>query len=283
MGEAPAVEHLHRVPGAVAQGQHCLPGGEEVVPLRPGHRQTGQGPVPDGHIHHLVAKADVRPQAHQLPPEVFQGDVELVCAGVGVGVNKDALRHAALHQLPQNPPVAQVPGAGVQLPVGEGPGAPLAELDVGGEVQHPGAPEVLHILLPLLHGLSPLQEDGPGPGLGQNQGAEQPCRPGPHHHGGKLRREDAPRRVITLADHRRDPPALGPAQELSLVFHSHLDRVDQRNALPGVHRAPDHPQGPDPALRNLKDFCRLAAQFPLRRTGGREMWSMRSIPRLLCC
>ena len=211
-----------------------------------------------------MAEADLRPQAQQLLPHGFERRVEHIRAGVGVGVNQDAVRHAELHQLSQDPAVAEIPGAGVQLPVGKSAGTALAELDIGGGIQDPGAPEGLHILLPLLHRLAPLQEDGLCAGLGQNQGAEQPSRPGTHHHRRQLRCGHRPRGVIALADDLDDPTASDPAQHLPLVFHRHVNGIDQGYLLPGIHGPADDAQGFDLALRHVQDIRRLAAERPLR-------------------
>ena len=73
--------------------------------------------------------------------------------------------------------MAHIPGAGVQLAVGKGSRAPLAELDVGRGVQRPGGPEPLHILLPPLHVPPPLQQDGRRTAPGQGQGAEEATGP----------------------------------------------------------------------------------------------------------
>ena len=130
-GHAGGVEHLKGIPGAVAQGQHRRPGREDVAALRPPDLQGGQAPLLQRQAGDLVAEADVAAQVQKLPPEAGQHPVEVVGAHMGTGVPEDALRRAVGHQLSQDEAVAGVPGAGIQLAIGEGPSAPLAELDVG--------------------------------------------------------------------------------------------------------------------------------------------------------
>ena len=83
--------------------------------------------------------------------------MEIVRAHMGLGVNEDVRRRAAGGQALQDEAVPGVLGAGVQLPVGEGPGPAFAKLDVGLRVQSPGGPEALHVRLAGLHGPAPLQ------------------------------------------------------------------------------------------------------------------------------
>ena len=73
--------------------------------------------------------------------------------------------------------MAQVAGTGVQLAVGKCPGAALAELDVALRIQLAGGPETLYILLPLLHALSPLQQNGACAAFCQHQRGKQSGRP----------------------------------------------------------------------------------------------------------
>ena len=95
-GDAPAVEHLKGVPGGVAgaedqlaagQGVGALPGRSTVMPRRAPSRMSRSV--------RLAFKPDVRTQVQQLPPQVLQGDVEVVRAHMGLGVDEDVLRRAA--------------------------------------------------------------------------------------------------------------------------------------------------------------------------------------------
>ena len=161
--KSPVIQPLHRVPGTVSQCQHQVFRRQGVRPFRGGNRDSFQLPVFRLYILQPMAKPDVRPQKKELAPQIFQGDVQLVRAHMGLGIGEDALRCAAVHKLPQDPAVAQILCAGVQFPVGKGPCAPLTELHIGVRQQRTALPEVFHIPLPLLHRLPPLQEDGPQP------------------------------------------------------------------------------------------------------------------------
>ena len=44
-------------------------------------------------------KSDIRPQIQQFPPQIFQGDVEIVGTNMGLGIVENVLRGAALYQL----------------------------------------------------------------------------------------------------------------------------------------------------------------------------------------
>lgn len=126
-----------------------------------------------------MGKPDVGPQRQKFCTQIDQHNVEVVRAHMGLGVNENVLRRAAGGQLLQNEAVAGVPGAGVELSVGKGAGAPLSKLHVGPGIQHAGAPEVLHIRRSMLHASSPFQHNGPQTRPGQHQSGEQPRRPAP--------------------------------------------------------------------------------------------------------
>ena len=187
-GHAPGVEHFKGIPGGVAGAQHQMAAGEGIGAGPAGDGDGGQRTVFDGQVGELAFKADVRPQRKQVFPQVLEGDVEIVGADVGLGVDENVLRGTVGHQRLQNEAVADVLRPGVQLAVGERPGAALTELDVAGEVQLPRGPEAVHVRLPPLHGTAPLQQNGPQARTGQHQGSEQARRPRAHHHRGDLRR-----------------------------------------------------------------------------------------------
>ena len=128
-----------------------------ISALRIFHRDGGDSPVFHLDIRQFALKADIRPPFDKLFTEIFQHHVEIIGAHMGLGVHQNVLRGAVLHQLLQDKAVADVLGAGIELAVGKGTGAALAELDVGDEVQHTCGPEPLHVLRPLLHAAAPLQ------------------------------------------------------------------------------------------------------------------------------
>ena len=164
--------------------------------------------------------------------------MEVVRPHVGLGVHQDVPGRAAGGQLLQDEAVADVLRAGIELAVGEGPGAALPELDVGPRVQASRAEEGFHIALPLLHRAAPLQQDGAQPRLGQHQGGEEPRGPGAHHHGRhRRRRQGRRRRVRRGLCGPADLPAPGSAENSGLLLDRDLHRVDQADFFPGVHTA----------------------------------------------
>ena len=244
-GDPGGVEYLEGVPGAVAQGQNHLPDGEAVGSAGTRHLQGGHMPLLNLQPRQPVAEADIAAQVLQLPPEGDQGPVEVVGTHVGLGVHQDALRRAVGHQGLQDEAVAGVPGAGVQLPVGEGPGAALAELDVGLRVQGPCGPEPLHVRLAALHVPPPLQQNGPGAAPGQGQGAEEASGPGPHHHRRDGRGLQRHRQAVGPFLRPGDLLAPAPPEDLGLVLHADVEGIYQMDPLPGVHRPAEDTHLPD--------------------------------------
>ena len=102
---------------------------------------------------------------------------------MGLGVDEDVRRGSETHQLLQNPAVAHIVGAGVQLAVGKGAGAAFSELNIGGGAQQACFPEKGHVLAALLHGSAPLEQNGLCAGMAQQQCTEKPCRSRAHYHG----------------------------------------------------------------------------------------------------
>ena len=189
---------------------------------------------------------------------------------MGLGVTEDALRRAVGHQLPQDKSVAGVPGAGIQLAVGEGARAPLAELDVGLEIQLAGGPEPLHVLRPLLHRLAPLQQNGSCPAAGQGQGAEQAPRSRAHHHRGNIRRLYRRRQAVALLLRPGHLAAAAPAEDFLLVLHLYPQGVHQADRLPGVHRPAEDGQRLDLSRRKAEDSRRLLPQAVLALLQGED-------------
>jgi hypothetical protein len=86
-GNAPGVERFKGVPGAVAGAEHQMAAGN-------GFRSAGafgcngsKGAVFDGYICEAGLEADVRSQSQQFGPHIFQGDVEIVRAYMGFGID----------------------------------------------------------------------------------------------------------------------------------------------------------------------------------------------------
>ena len=84
----------------------------------------------------LGLKPDLAPQPLHPAAQVLHHGEEHIGPHMGLGVIEDLLLGAALDQLLQDPVIPGVVGAGVQLSVGEGPGAALSELHIA-----PGGPD----------------------------------------------------------------------------------------------------------------------------------------------
>ena len=243
-GHGPGEEHGEGIPGGVARGQDEVAAGQDLRPLGTLHRHGGDGAVLDPDVRQLVLEADVRPQGDELPPQVPQGDVEVVRPHVGLGVHQDVPGGTAGGQFLQDKAVTNVPGAGIELPVREGSGPALPELDVGAGVQAPGAEELLHILLPLLHRAAPLQQDGLLPGPGQDQRGKEPRGARSHHDGADGGRRHGGGRGVGL---RRGPAAhpLVPAaaEHRRLALYLRRRGADPLDTLPGVDAAAQQREG----------------------------------------
>ena len=259
---APAVEHGEGVPSGVPRAEHQLPARQPHLPLRPLGEDGGEGTVLDLQVSQTGLKADVRPQLQQAPAQPLEGDVEVVGAHVGLGVDENVLRGAAGHQLLQYKTVAQVLGAGVELAVGKGAGAALAELDIGGQIQLPCAPKAFHVLLSLFHAPAPLQQDGPQARLSQHQGGEEPTRPGAHHHrrhrrsGQRLGRRPDPGRVD--ADMGRSA-----AEDGCLAADLRQGGADEKDPLPGVNGPAQQPAGHQLTFRDAQNSGYPAGELGL--------------------
>lgn len=83
----------------------------------------------------LGLKPDLAPQLLHPAAQVLHHGEEHIGPHMGLGVIEDLLLGAALDQLLQDPMIPGVVGAGVQLSVGEGPGAALSELHIAPGVQ----------------------------------------------------------------------------------------------------------------------------------------------------
>ena len=162
-GHSGVQQHLESVAGGVSGGEHQRVAGQVVPAAGTVHRNGPQGAVPHVQARQPVPEAHVAPQGQQLPPHIAHHVPENVGADVGLVLVEDVRRGARLHQRPEDRGDAGIVGAGGQLAVGEGARAPLADLHIGGGVQHPRGPEALHVRRPLLHRTAPLQHNGDDP------------------------------------------------------------------------------------------------------------------------
>ena len=262
--QARAVEHFKGVPGAVAQGQYHLMGGQVV-----GLAVLTDGDGPERAAFHgdtlqPRAEADVRPGSQQLPPQGLQRDVEHIRAHMGLGIGENILRRTAAHQCLHDKAVAQILRAGVQLAVGKRARAALAELDVALRVQQAGAPEAGHVLLALLHRLPPLQQDGPCAAPGQHQRGEQTCRACAHHDRSGVRFGHGGGQGIHLRTVGGHPLVPAAAQHLVLPGHIHRQGIHEGQALTGVDGPAQHRAGADVLRGDAEEFGTAAGKRRFR-------------------
>ena len=116
----------------------------------------------------------------------------------------------------------------VELAVGKGAGAALAELDVGFGVEHAAPPQAPRVLGPFANHLAAVEDDRPEAHLRQDQAGEQAARAGADDD-----RPLDPRRclrdeLVAGVRRRLDVAVLAKAREhRALVLHIHVDRIDQ--------------------------------------------------------
>ena len=247
------------VPGGMAQGQNHMAAALQPLFAGFGILHSGNSAVFDDKPLKPGTEAHLAPQGDDLLPDAAHHVHQHIGAHMGLGVIGDALRRTVLVKLLQHPAHALVMGAGVQLAVGKGAGAALAELHVILRVQRAALTEGLHGGSPLLHSLPPLQHDGPCSGPGQHQGGEHTRRSKAHHHRPLigLNLGNGINRGLVLGN-----VLPGPAEKAPFVRRRNRHGADIMNIvfLPGV-------QG---ALHQLKlpDLPGFAAQglggFPLQ-------------------
>ena len=174
--DAEAVQHLKAVAGRVADREDQAAAGDGLGLSAVGERRAGEGPVLDDQTIQSRLKADLAAEGEDFLPDAAHHVDEHVGADMGFGVIGDALRRTVGGKFAQDPEHAFIVRAGVELAVREGPGPALTELDVGLGVERSALSERLHGGGALFDGLSALDDEGPRPGLRQQQGREHARR-----------------------------------------------------------------------------------------------------------
>ncbi len=192
-------------------------------------------------------------------------------ADVRVGLGQDVLGRAGLDEFGQDlaRKVAGILDPRIELAVGKGSGAALAELDVRFRFKHRSPPQPPGILGPLAHRLAALDHDRAEAHLRQDQRGQQPAGARPDHH----RARSAP---ALGRHHRKTIGGIGagsdvritrvPGQHRGLVRHHGIERIDQldRRLLARIVAAPGDAE-PDELLRADPQ---LAPQRRLELFGG---------------
>ena len=157
------------VPRRVADGEDQVAAGERLGPAGVGDPCAdqciafGDKPVQPG------LKTDFPAEGDDFLSDILHHADQHVGADVGLCVVDDGLRRAVGGELLQHPEHPPVVGAGVELAVGEGAGAALAELDVGLRVQCPAFAESFNCGGALFGLLPAFEHDRLRPGFCQQQ------------------------------------------------------------------------------------------------------------------
>ena len=159
---------------------------------------------------------------------------------MGLGIVGDALGRAVGGKLGEHEADAFIVRAGVQLAVGKGPGAALAELHVVLGVQLAAAAQALDGQRTRVHILSALEHDRPHSGARQQQRGEHPRGAKAHHDGPRAVRRGRGDRVFLL-DIGGDTFVPDTAQRALLAaaqLHGHSADIVDIVLFARVQRAP---------------------------------------------
>src|SRR6185369_1837125 len=170
-------QHLERVAGTVADGEHDMVGGDAFAP---GQHDAAHLAVAGGVAFDLDF-LDLGPEAHfaaefeNVGAHLLDHADQPESADVRLVDEEDFFRRAGLDEFLEHlaAMVLRVLDLAVELAVGEGAGAAFAELDVGIRVQLALAPQAPGVLSPLAHGLAAFDDDRAKTHLGQDQAGEQ--------------------------------------------------------------------------------------------------------------
>ena len=255
---------LHRVPGAVTDAQQHRVAVQLPLPVPVAHRDARHAAAPEPQPRQPGLKAHLAAQLHNLLPHGGHHAPQQVGAHVGLLQIENLLRRAVAHEGLQHRAHMGRLDAGVQLAIGERARAALAELHVALRVHLALPLQPLHVQHALLHGPSPLDQDGPRPGPGQRQRRKEARRARAHHHG-TLGKPGLGQRTRRPGRHPLDGAGLQAAQQRLLPVHLHLQIHHEVHIalVPGIHR--QLPQ------RDLPDALRAHPEPPGRRLTQRRL------------
>ncbi len=132
----------------------------------------------------------------------------------------------------------------VELAIGKGAGAALAELHVRFRREYPAPPQRPGILGALAHACAALDDNRPQTGLGENERSEQAAWAGADHDRPQLFvATGAGDRLVGHVRRRHHIVVVGEAgKDRSFVLNLGVEGVDEldRRALAGVGAAPEH-------------------------------------------
>jgi len=179
-GDARVVQHLQRVPGVVPHGEHRGVGPDALAVGQLQRAQTVRLHLQpdDGR-----AEADLAPQLRQPLSQARQQPGQYVGTEVRARVLEDRRIGAEVHQVAEHRAGVGRARACVDLAVGEGAGAALAEHHVALGIQVTVAAEPGDAALATADRLAALQHARRHPRSGQLQRSEQARRAGADHDG----------------------------------------------------------------------------------------------------
>ena len=260
-GNSRLFQHLEGIPGTVADGQHRRPAGDDFPRIG---LYAGELAVFGFQACNLGRKTHLAPQLHNPLSQILHHGQQHVRAHMGLGIIEDVLPGSGLHHLLQHPADSGVVDAGVQLAVGEGARAPLAELDIAARIQAPSRKEGLHLGMTALGILSPLQNQGLPARLSQNQGGKHPRRAEADDHRPEFRGAHRLRRpIMRSGGNGRLLAAAHPKDFILVSLHRHIHGVDDFHIrfLPGIHTPADDGELPDFGIGHPEQPSRLKLEL----------------------
>ena len=170
----------------MADRENELRAGERIVPLGGMHLCGGKRAVFDHKTVQPMGKADLSAAGEDIPADGLDHARQHVRADVGLGVIEHVLPGTVLIELAQHKGDAAVVGAGVQLAVGKGAGAALAELDVVFSVQRAAGAKALDCRDAGVHVPSALEYNGSCSRAGKQQRGKHARRAKAHDNGARV-------------------------------------------------------------------------------------------------
>ena len=222
---------------------------------------------------HLLLEANFAAQADDLGAHVLHHFHQLEGADVGFGLGENVRGRARLHEFVEHlaPQVTPVFHLAVQLAVGEGAGAALAELHIGFGLQPALAPQAPGVFGALAHVPAPLQHDGSQAHLRQQQRRQNAAGAEADHQGALL---PCSREIGTGLGHRditgiragHNRGACGRRRQqrfLQRRIECHVQLVDQLDGgfFTGVNAALEYRNGLDIVHSQLQPARDRRRQF----------------------
>ena len=238
-GNAAFQQHFKGIPGGMADGKD----GPIAVHRARGSLQTCQNAVFAAQARNLCIETDFTAQFNDATAKVLYHRQQYIGAHMGLGIEKDVLPCAKFHKSLQNPANPGIIDTGIQLSVGKGARAALAELDIAAGVQLTGGEKPLHFGVAAGRILAPLQNDGALTGHSKDQRRKHTRRTKAHHHRALFKRLYVFRKAVADRGGHRRPLAAALLQDLIFAaFHRNIHGINDLHIgfLAGIHRSADN-------------------------------------------